>query len=1175
MATVQTDEGLTRAPSDVPFAAGVDAPGALRHWMALALESARRSGGPLHVARAEDAVAGGEQAEAWFSWLPDFSATLRHQSGWYRDRGWSEPRWRLDLLARAELSLTKATALGVAQAEHSRARAALREVEHEVTSELLATSFAMIAAERMITFLDDHLAELAQVTQGAQQGLHAGPATDAVLLQAEHTRVEAVRTDFVTVLSRARTRLATLTGASIASSRVDPRLAPGELIALSKQLACSKPGEAEGVAEATLTREQRRAEFAAVQSWYVPALRASAVAVFPESNEIDSDSHALRLEQTTGELSLAFTVRPGVPDLRKSSAAAVEGARFDTLSEKKERRLRGARARAQLDVLVPELSTDRALESARSEFRETTRRFARGERKAAEVIASSRRWVEVQLNQDALLNRAIEAQLAECESRRQNDPELHLTDPRVLSPRQVREREVSAPASAPAVLAARARANQALLFARSEDLPWKWGIEAGVLYPLYDRNANTLRARPELGLSGSVLAPVAVNEASLVGRLSFDYLDNARKRKAAQLQAELRSAQAELESRRAASRQLRIRLKLAHARQMLETRERAAQVAASELELLRNWRSEGFGSDSDVYVSEVAHQAALRARNSARAQLRSLQLELGAELGAAADTALGTEELPAVLEASLSQKHAARGLARFEAALGRRIAELEVAAARARLDELTNVPKGLTVLTQATQGLKAGGFSLTAGLGFNLDSPQDSRNALVAAEVLGKAQARLRTIDEQLARRYERARLSVSESQATVALERQLQERLAAEQAALTRDGQSWPQASGANLQRDAIALQLASLASKQREIEAAQSLALASLDLSEYRPSQGAPVVPHTARSNEESSQIGSLEVNPRKNTSAAPRNARGDIPVVAHWLEAKPGFLAAEGARAQLAAQPTRPAVLGGLRLVGPFAAGSYSSTRVPGPTTFEVAQADLGAGLAFHLDDAVSFLAVSRVRAAAQHAREAALRAAALQVWSEVAELWRARELHRLAVRREAGARDWLTRWVSPRYELGHLGNHAVAQAEADLTNAAVDLERARARLLAAEAALTTPELEFDMRLLDQYEQAFSTESTSRSDWRQLEITAPNRSPALRAARERASAQRTQASATSVRVLSPMTGLVEVRPSRTATDTETSEARRTTSSTERLLEFSVTVPFKPRELGSLIHA
>ncbi|HET9960674.1 MAG TPA: TolC family protein, partial [Polyangiaceae bacterium] len=190
-------------------------------------------------------------------------------------------------------------------------------------------------------------------------------------------------------------------------------------------------------------------------------------------------------------------------------------------------------------------------------------------------------------------------------------------------------------------------------------------------------------------------------------------------------------------------------------------------------------------------------------------------------------------------------------------------------------------------------------------------------------------------------------------------------------------------------------------------------------------------------------------------------------------------------------------------------------------------------------------------------------------------EVAELWRARELHRLAVRREAGARDWLTRWVSPRYELGHLGNHAVAQAEADLTSAAVDLERARARLLAAEAALTTPELKFDMRLLDQYEQAFSTESTSSSDWRQLESTAPNRSPSLLAARERASAQRTQASATGLRVLSPITGLVDVRPSRTSTDTETSEARRTTSSTERLLEFSVTVPFKPRELGSLIHA
>ncbi|HEX3849337.1 MAG TPA: hypothetical protein VHW01_00135 [Polyangiaceae bacterium] len=1119
------------------------------------VESSR--GGGVALARRRYELTGAQATEAWLDWLPDFSVALRRQIEQDPEPGVGAARWRVDLQAQAALSLQKLAAVATAKAAQTKAHAELDETSRALKATTLFSCLALYVAERRSFVLQEHLAEMRELAEspsarGAKEG-------EALLVEA---RVDELRSSLAE-LERERLRAARRLRLALplAASGLDPQLDLTAMLGLVREVVAdslSRPGEVE---QADLALAQQRLQLVETRRWYVPELRAAAVALLPKSDVTGSGS-AFHLESVTGELTLGLRLHPGLPFSQAAAAQGVLKSKWLGQEAQWTREQTEDQARISRDALTSLWTDQRGLISASAGFADVSRRFARGERSAAELAESSRSLTTVRLEREAIFEQAVVAQIVLTAASGGGGPmlsEVSATASWMSSPlletgtRQPIEaldadkRCAQAVEVAPSVKAARAEAARAVQAAGSESYRFRSSLEAGVLYPFYQRASTILELRPELGLAGAGLAPIAVREASLLGRWSVDVLGTGRSARALEREAALRQTEAELTRKRFLWAELAARLELAHARTSNEHAAVQAAFFRQNLEQQRRSLAQGTATEEDVRSAELADHAAVVTGARAAARLQAAELTLAQKLGASRGSQITITETPAAVEAWARDRFIPeQGLFGFESALSMRVAELQVEYADAQVASLASPARSVTLTAEATQGLRGGGYSFTLGIGVALDPPREPTKLVRAAELAGAEAGRLAAASRELNERRTLANQTSAEARDLLADEANIQRDIGGRMLAVRAEQAETAGENNSLKQRELAALEAALLESEARALEDEERRSTAAL----------------------QALALGAAE--PRAN--AGSRSAT--LPQALFGLtEADTGVVAADAAAREGQRANTTP-VATGLHLAGPFVAGSYAVTRVAGPSTTSALQANPGLGAALGLDEAAAFVASARLLEAAKFERRASRKLAVRGALHEIGLAWTARELARLSVQEETEARRYLEDSVLPRFKLGMVATAAVSAAQDGLARAVVRRSSAEARLSTQLAMLAAQGAPLGEAVLDEY--AAKSEALLASDMTasvsRSEASFESGDPAQLAAQARRGAARSEAAATALRVVSPVNGLVEFRPAKIQTESGRPGAEQTVSSSELLWVVSLIVPFRPKVLGAV---
>lgn len=1135
------EEPARTNPAGVPSVAASKA--ALAQLLDRGESAEKRRGGTVAVAAREYDVASAEIVDAWLAWLPDFSLALRRQYDSTASGNVFAPRFRIDVEGQAAFSLQKFAAASVARAARTKAQADVAQARHLARQATLFQVMDLYLAERRALSIRDQIADFEHLTSSLAGARGEGD-SDAVLLGG---RLAELRGDLAELERKRRDAAGELAAAldtNIEETGIAPKLELRDLLELIRSAMQDAPSKADDVLRAQVNLERERLRSAASQAWYQPQLRANGVAQFPKSDPGDVNGDRFRLAGITAEFSLGLRIKPGVPSLEGAAEQAIARSGFESSQSGWQRGQLADRARVVRDTLSQLWAEQLGVPAARTSYADATQRFMRGERSASDVSAASRRLLEVELERDAILQQVLTAQIVLASDAAAASPaQREGRAPITLA--EANERCLRAADDAAMVKTALAEARRARLRARGETYPVQTSLDAGVSVPVYRNDSLNLESRPLLAFAGTSTLTTPVREVSALGRWSVDVRSMGPTARALNSEAELRVAEAEFARKRFLWGTLEARLELAHARAELEVAERAVALALRRVELERRWLQQGAASDEDVRAAELAQRAALLAHGRAEAREHAAALLVGSYLGAPRGTELRIDETPRAVEA-WAREHLfpEQNLSGFQATFERRIAELEVQATRARAEALARPPRTTTFAAQATQGLHGGAFSLTLAVSVALDPLRDPPQAARAARFEGAARGRLVALDRELNERRVRATERAATASKALEAERLNANQLARLDASLRADQAALPGVHEAVKERGQTALETARLESERRRLDAEERLRRASLEaLALDAPAAAATPLPR-ARDQSLTAALASM------------RDEHRDVIVadaIAHDVSARSGALPVASA----------------LHLVGPFSVGSYLATRVTGPSTTKMLQADQGVGLALALDEAASFGSLVKLRQSAQLEQKAARRQTELAAVSELARAWTARELERLSRNEEAAANRYIDESVAPRFALGQVTPALLAGAELERTNARVGHAADQSSLEAIRRTLAAQGVTLDDSLLDEYGRKASV--LLRSDPTAAR-EATSHDPAELAARARSAAATYDVVASGLRILSPITGLLEFRPAHIDVSSGTGDARVTSTDRELLWVLSLLVPVRFQAIGRL---
>src|SRR6478736_1507022 len=1117
---------------------------AIRRLLALGERAESQHGGQIALARRRTETSSAKTTNAWLDLLPDFSLAVRRQIEQQTDTDFSVPSWRLDLEGQISLSAPKLRTIDVARAAQAKEQAELKQVEHEARKRTLEACFELYFIERRTALLRDQVAKFESLASAMAQSQTDGPTGDHVLVEGYLGELRGTLADSETQQSDATQQLAATLEVALHGTGLDPRLTLPQLLESIRAEFAGSPSEVARIRRAEVELEEQRLRWADSQSWYIPELRSTTLALFPGATTGEPANSSIHLTSVTTEVALGLRLRSGVPALQAAQRHAIAKSR---LAEEHSRWLRAQtedQARARIDELARSWLEDGSIRVANEEFDDAVRRFARGERTVAELAAASRTLLAAHFQREQLLKGAILAQITISTNDSSDLGPPSATRREELRSAEVDNRWLRSLERAPSIRSARAAAQQATQRARSERSLLAMAVEAGVLLPLYESNDLDRLVRPELSLSGSGSLATVVREASLLGRWSLDLRPTYATQRAYESEARLRHAQVELERKKYQWAELEARFELAHARRAFELSTRTSQFAFESWQQELRWFQQGAASERDVRAAELAHHTARAEQSEAEARRQTAESVMASYLEAARGTHIAVDEQPEQLEVWARQHFIPENrLLGFESEERRHEAKLELDLAHAQTEALARPARGSTFTTQVVQGLRGGAFSLTLALSVALDSARDAPQLTRAAEQEGKARGRMlafeRELDEQRARLQQR----FEEASALLETETTIQRRLAALADALHRNQAAAPDVHPAVKQRQSDALRAASFDSERRRLAADEQ---------------------------RRSAQLLSLALGESSFASRSGTNVPAALAATEDTLIQKSPDVAASAAAAEEARNHQPLPFVSALHPVGPFGIGSYSANRVVGPSTTKVWRGDLGVGLALGLDESVSFLASQRLSNAADLDERAARQRAALRTVRELGRAWTARELARLSREEEVDARQRLDGAVKPRFELGQVTAGTLLEAQQQhafsLLRRSSDeaLHRTQRALLSALGASVSD------ATLDEYQERAARWSRSYSLL--VQPKAVGTDPAQRAAKERSAAAASETAASALRFVSPVTALIEARPAQIETTTGTEDLRESSTGHELLWVFSLIVPFKPKEFGAL---
>ncbi|HYP76084.1 MAG TPA: TolC family protein [Polyangiaceae bacterium] len=1116
---------------------------AVRRLVLLGERAEARAGGEIALARGRAETASARNTAAWLDWLPDFSSAVRRQIEQDTDTEFSVPRWRLDFEGQVALSLPKLYAGNAAQAARAKALAEFEQTAHLARLGALQAGFELYFVERHADLLQHQLATFESIASAMTQAAREGT-NDGLLLQGYVGELRGKLAEVEFQQRVAAQHLAATFEAQFETSGIDARLDLPQLLQLIRTEASRSSAHDAQIRGADTELEEERMRWAESQAWYVPELRSTTLALVPQGNAGDPGSSSFRLSSITTEVALGLRLRPAVPALQAAQRAAIAKSRFAAEQSRGERAQLEDQARARLEDMSRAWLDDSRIRSSSAELDDTLQRFARGERSVEELAAAGRSVLRAQLARELLLTEAVVAQLELSSNDRSDLPTSNVAAREELRAPDLDQRMLRSVERAPLLKSARAEAERASEQARSERFPLATALEAGVLFPVYEQDAR-LPVRSELTLSGSGSLATVVREASLLGRWSLDLRATGPRERAAESEARLRQAQADLSRKKHQWSLLEARLELAHARRSVRLSQRVSQAALESLQSEQRWFEQGASSERDLRAAELSHQVAQAELAIAASRQRSAELRLSGYLGAERGEQYTVNETPEALEGWARQRFLPEnGLLGFEAFDRQREAMLEAALARAQSQSLANPAQSTTFTAQAVQGLRGGAFSLTFALSVALDPPRDALQITRAAEREGAAQGRSTALERELDEQRARVEQRLEQAKAVLENEGSIRERLEILSAALRRKQAAMPDVHQAVKQRQLAGLQTALFESEKRELEADEQRRAASL----------------------RSLALGASPSAPRGLAGANPSLTVSEDALIRRAPEVAIADAAAERAKSR---QPVPLA--SAFHLVGPFVVGSYAANRVVGPSTTKAWRGDLGVGLALGLDESLSFIGSNALSHATELERRAARESAALRAIHELGRTWTARQLARVSLEEEAEAHHQLEDSVQPRFELGQVT--AATVLEAQRWHALARLRRTSDQSLlrtqhALLAALGGP---ISDTALDEYQRRAATLSLAQAAARAPRVDRRSNTAEL-AAQSRNSAASSAATASALRVVSPITALVEARPALLETTTGTDETMERSTGHELLWVFSLIVPLKPKEIGSL---
>lgn len=383
----QLDEAPPLAPSKAPSGPIF---GALDN--ARGLDAA--SGGATFVEQARSNLRSAAAVRAWADFMPDFSASLQHPL----ETLVSVPDWRVDLQARASLSLDKFwTAVAAGDAKEV-ARGGVRRAERNAVARGLEAYLALYSSERRLAELKEHRASLAGFAPGLAEGIRLGSVNDMVLLTA---RLSALDEDIAAAEGARKlaiARLRTMTGAAVEETGLDPALDLAAVLELIEPIAVGTAAAEEDEKKAGVEREISLLHQVESRAPYVPELRVGAVVAIPRESEVDGANrvtgHRWITDQVTGEFTLAFRWQPGQAQAREAQAAAVESSQWSLEELRRAHRESAVQARARLEASVAAWSADGRHALAEALYRDTGARLLRAEVNVTALTSASRALVD-------------------------------------------------------------------------------------------------------------------------------------------------------------------------------------------------------------------------------------------------------------------------------------------------------------------------------------------------------------------------------------------------------------------------------------------------------------------------------------------------------------------------------------------------------------------------------------------------------------------------------------------------------------------------------------------------------------------------------------------------------------------------------------------------------------
>ena len=1110
---------------------------ALGRLLDLAERAESRRGGETAIARRRAETSDAMHTAAWLDWLPDFSIAVRRQVEQDVGSNSSAPRWRLDLEGQLLLSLPKLRATGTAGAAQAKAQAELEQTAFATRERALMAGLELYLVERKAKLVKDQIATLEALLPQTR---------DAVLIEGYLGEIRGTLAQLELDQRQAAQQLGATLGSVLESSGLDPRLdLPLLLNAIRTQLSQSRPRVAQ-IRSADTNLEQQRLRGIESQAWYLPDLRSTTLAQLPQGNGPEGAS--FRLAGITTEIAFGLRLRPGLPALQAAQRHAIAKSRFDDHQSRLLRERTEDEARIRIEQLSRLWQGDAGIRLASAGLDDAMRRFARGERTTSELAAASRTLLAAQLAREALLGEAVLTQITlSANDRTDLRPSSGVTQ-ETLAPAEVDRRAEQALSDSPLLKSATADAERAEQRARSERFVFATALEAGVLLPLYDRGDFNLNGRPELSFSGSGSLTTPVREISMLGRWSFDLRTTGPRVAAFESDARWRRAHADLVRKRQQWAQLAARLELAEARKSVELSRQTVEFTTEAAVREQRWLQQGAANERDIRAADLARQIATVDLGKAEARQRSAEVLLASYLGASRGNSFIVNDTPEGLERWASERFLPdNDLLGFESSGRRREATLEADATRAQTRLLEKPARTTTFTAQAMQGLRGGAFSLTFAVGVALDPPRDALQATRAAEREGAARGRLSALESELGEQRAKLQQRFDRANALISAEDSNRQRLHTLLGILSAQQAATPDVHEAVKLRQHAELQAALFASEKRRAEADEQRRAASLSALAWG--------------------INRLAAGPL----ATPERTLADTE---HALIEPRSEVAVADAAATVASEHQPLPVVSGLHLLGPFAVGSYSADRIAGPTTNKVWRGDLGVGLSLGLDESLAFIGSRELAAAAEEERGAARQEAALRAVHEIGRTWTARELERLSAQEETEAQRYLEGSVAPRFGLGQVTATTLIDAQQRYAFSQLRHSSDQSLLTTQRALLTAMGASVSDAALDEYQRrATAWWNETRSDTAQTAAgTTP--SPAERAAEARKDAAASAVTASALRVVSPITALVEFRPARlkTTTGLEEEETRTTTTAHEVLWVFSLIMPIKPKELGTL---